>query len=166
MEKELVNQEMETEPKISLQETTTEDIPALIELEKAAVSKTYSGTTTEKEWQKEIEKDGASVYTIIRDGQIVGDASYEMRDNDTAYISGLCVGQDFAGQGIGAEAMRLMLEELKDKRKIELVTHPENVNAIRIYKSLGFEQVGEPIENYFGDGEPRIRMVLNKEISK
>jgi len=31
-----------------------------------------------------------------------------------------------------------------------------------IYKAFGFKQVGKPKENYFGDGEPRIRMVFKK----
>lgn len=59
--------------------------------------------------------------------------------------------------------MQILLEMLKDKKIIYLVTHPENEKAIALYKSLGFVQVGEPIENYFDDGEPRIKMILSRE---
>lgn len=155
---------MELLSKIRLRTIQAEDIPALLEIEKSATSKTYSAMATEEEWQKEMAKTNAIIYTILKNGEIVGDVSYEIKNEDTAYISGLCVSSKFRRQRIGSEAIRLILEELKDKKRIELVTHPENINAIKLYKSLGFEQAGEPIENYFGDGEPRIRMIKTQNL--
>jgi putative acetyltransferase len=85
-----------------------------------------------------------------------------MKNQNHAYISGLAIMPEFQGQGIANEAMKLILEELKDIKTIDLVTHPKNEKAIKLYKSLGFKQTGEQMENYFNDGEPRIKMVLEK----
>lgn len=101
------------------------------------------------------------VYFIILDNEIVGSVIYENKSEDHAYISGLVIDQKYQGQGLARKAMELIMEELKDKKRIDLVTHPENDKAINLYKSLGFI-IGETKENYFGDGEPRIVMV--KEI--
>lgn len=38
-----------------------------------------------------------------------------------------------------------------------LTVHPENAGAVRLYRRLGFEVVGEEAD-YFGPGEPRLRM--------
>ena len=53
--------------------------------------------------------------------------------------------------------MRYILEKTKGARRIDLVTHPENENALRLYASLGFK-VESRLENYFGDGEPRLAL--------
>ena len=64
--------------------------------------------------------------------------------------------QNFRGQGIGRDAFAQILAELKGRR-LELITHPENP-AARLYQSFGFVVTGR-IENFYGDGEPRQRMV-------
>jgi ribosomal-protein-alanine N-acetyltransferase len=63
-------------------------------------------------------------------------------------------------QGIAHEVMRRILEACREVRRVELVTHPENQDALRLYKSLGFVVEGR-IENYFGDGEPRLLLALS-----
>jgi ribosomal-protein-alanine N-acetyltransferase len=47
---------------------------------------------------------------------------------------------------------------------VELVTHPENENAIRLYSFLGF-RVERRLENYFGDGEPRAVLALSPSLA-
>ncbi len=151
--------------KIRFQKATVKDIPKLISIEqKVAGLKIYSAMTKEKEWEEEIGKDNATVYLVMKDNVAVGDISYEKR-NDGAYISGLVVGPQFQGMGIGREIMRRIMEELKDVKKIELVTHPENGVAIKLYTSFGFA-VKERKENYFGDGEPRIVLVKEQNTEK
>ena len=85
-----------------------------------------------------------------------------MKDENHAYISGLAVAKEFQRQGIAKKAMQMILEKVKDIKLVDLLTHPENKKAIGLYESLGFKKIGEPMENYFGDGEPRIKMVLEK----
>ncbi len=145
-------------PKIQLQKATINDISTLISIEKKVAGlKLYSAMTSDKEWRAEFEKPNTAVYLITKSDQVVGDVSFEKKDGN-AYISGLAVEPAFQGMGIGQEAIRQILEELKDCKTIELVTHPENKPAVNLYLSLGFE-IKETKENYFGDGEPRVVMV-------
>ena len=53
--------------------------------------------------------------------------------------------------------MTFVLEEFRDVKRIDLVTHPDNIKAIALYQSLGFA-IESRKENYYGDGEPRIVM--------
>ncbi len=141
--------------KIDLILATEKDIPKYLSLEKSLPeTKIYSGSKDEAEAKKEFEE---NIISFIRSSEeIVGSIQYEMKSPDHAYISGLVVSPQFQGQGIAREAMNQLLEKLKDVKVIDLVTHPENP-VIHLYESLGFVR-GETIENYFGDGEPRLRL--------
>lgn len=55
--------------------------------------------------------------------------------------------------------MSFILEKCKGAYRIDLVTHPENKNALRLYASLGFK-VESRSENFFGDGGPRLLLAL------
>lgn len=145
---------------ITLKQATTKDIPTLIEIEDSVSgSKLYSPMLTEKDWLEALSHN--STYFIDRDGKIVGEVSYEMKAIGHAYIDGLVTIPKFQSQGIAREAMKLVLDKLQDVLLIDLVTHPENEKAIKLYESLGFK-IESRLENYFGDGEPRVRMVLRK----
>jgi len=146
---------------ITLKRATLEDIDKILEVEKSVIgTKIYSGLAGRDDTTKEITDN--FFYLIEKDGKVVGDIAYEMKDDGQAYISGLAVDKKFQRQGIARKAMQMLLEQLKDIKLIGLVTHPENEPAINLYKSFGFKQIGEPMENYFGDGEPRIKMLLQK----
>jgi ribosomal-protein-alanine N-acetyltransferase len=62
---------------------------------------------------------------------------------------------------LARKAMIHVLNEIELVKRIDLVTHPDNTKAINLYESLGFK-IESTIENYFGDGEPRIVMVLSR----
>jgi ribosomal protein S18 acetylase RimI-like enzyme len=146
---------------IKLKRATMEDIPSILEVEKClAGTKIYSALTDKDEVIKEVEN--STFYLIEKGSEVVGDTSYKIKGKNHAYISGLGIIPKFQGQGIARQTMKMILEELKNVKIIDLVTHPENEKAISLYKSFGFEQTGEPMENYFDDGEPRIRMVFKK----
>lgn len=142
--------------KITLQRATTEDIDAYLLIERsvgAGHAKTYSGITNEKEAREEIEKN--VVYLIKKDDRVVGTIQYQFEGKDLAHITGLVVDSRFQEQGIGREVLARVLDELKDVRRIDLVTHPHNTPAIRLYLSFGFI-IESWKDNYFNDGEPRI----------
>ena len=145
---------------IHLRQAEIKDILELISLEKSVSgSKLYSPMLTEEEWSEALNKN--KTYFIEKGDDIVGEVSFEMKDLSHAYIDGLVVKPAFQGHGIARKAMEIILDELKDVKKIDLVTHPKNVKAIRLYESLGFK-IEATIEDYFGDGEPRVRMIYNK----
>ncbi|MCR4333908.1 MAG: GNAT family N-acetyltransferase [Patescibacteria group bacterium] len=151
---------VEHAPSIELVRATTDDTEAYIALEKSlGETETYSTMDTPDEALKNITE--CTTYFIKEDGVIVGSVSYVMKSPDHAYIDGLLVMPPHQGRGLGRAAMLKILEEIGDVRLIDLVTHPDNATSIKLYQSLGFT-IGERIENYFGDGEPRIVMTLNR----
>ena len=147
--------------KISLRRATAKDVNNILELEKNLDgTKIYSALIDRKELEEEIRN--TVFYVIENDGEIAGDTAYEMKGENHVYIDGLVVSPKFQRQGIARQAMKMILEELKNIKVIDLVTHPENEKAIKLYESLGFKKTGEVIENYYGDGQPRMKMVLEK----
>ena len=145
---------------ITLERATAKDIDEYLDIERS-IAKTpiYSPMTDRDEELEEIEKN--IVYLIREDDRVVGSVEYVMKSLEHAYISGLAVRSDLQGRGIGKAAMVKVLEELKNVPIIDLATHPDNERAIKLYESLGFTQ-GERIENYFGDGQPRVIMTLKR----
>lgn len=145
--------------KIMYRRATTEDIPTLVLMEKSIeVSKTYSSMIAEEEWEEAIQ-DGP-VYILEKEGEIVGNMTYEIKSTNHVYISGLLILPEFQGKGIAKQVMTDTLKEVGKVSRIDLVTHPDNFKAIGLYKFFGFI-VESRKENYFGDGEPRFVMSLS-----
>jgi [ribosomal protein S18]-alanine N-acetyltransferase len=144
----------------SLTRATEKDIAKLIAIEKSVEgNKYYSPMLTEDEWIKELKTH--DVFLVKLGGKVVGNVSYERKSPQHVYISGLVVLPAYQGQGIAREVMTKVLAELGDIERIDLVTHPGNP-ALNLYTSLGF--VEEALhENYYGDGEPRLVLVLRRE---
>lgn len=145
---------------LTFKKATQEDVEDFLVLESTAIkNKTYSGILDKDEALQEFAEN--EVYLIYKDNKIVGSTEFQIKSPEHAYLAGLVIHPDFQGQGIGREAALFRLEKLKDVKRIDLVTHPENFKIIDLYKSLGFS-VEKRIENYFGDGEPRLMLVLEK----
>lgn len=152
--------EKEKVPSITLERASADDAAVFLDIEKSIpLTPTYSPTADLSEALEEIRNN--IIYLIRKGDKIAGNVMYQMKSSDHAYISGVTIRPDFQGQGIGKAALEKVLEELKDVPTIDLVTHPDNARAIELYKSLGFT-VGERVENYFDDGEPRIMMTLKR----
>ncbi len=145
---------------ISLEKATVKDVDQYLTIEKSVIGpKTYSGITVEDKAKEEFQTN--QVYFIKKDSKIVGTIQYEMKSPDHAYLSGLVVDPRFQGQGIGREASKLILQELKDMKRVDLITHPHNTRALMLYLSLGFV-IESWKDDYYGDGEPRLVLSLEK----
>ena len=143
---------------IILERATIKDAQILLEIEKTTVGlKVYSGYFSEKEIKEWINND--VVYLIKNGEKIAGSISYEIKDKNHAYISGLVIKPEFQKQGLARQAMELLFDELQDFKKLSLVVHPDN-HAVKLYESFGFVTESRK-ENYFEDGEPRLIMVKN-----
>lgn len=141
---------------IELLRAKIEDVGILLEIEKTTQGLSfYSGYFSEEEIVSWIKTE--FVFIIKKDSITVGSISYELKDEEHVYISGLVVKPEFQKMGIAKEAMNLIFEDFKDIKKFSLAVHPNN-HAVKLYESLGF--VGESVvDNYFGDGEPRMIMI-------
>ena len=147
--------------KISLEKATLKDLEIVLDIENFANSKTYFGRHGEQEVRDYIKKD--VVYLIKREGFFMGTASYKIKDLNHAHINALIVKPEFRGQGIAKRAMEILLDELKNKKRIDLTVHPHNNIAIALYLSSGFI-IELWKDNYFKDGEPRLVMVYKKDV--
>lgn len=147
---------------ITFQKVTTgdNDINKFLEIERSATGvNTYSSIDDEIEAKEEI--DTNEVYFIKIDDKIIGSTEYQIKSSDEAYLSGLVILPEFQGKGIARKAIEFRLEKIKDMKRIWVVTHPENKKILKLYESLGFK-VESRKENYYGDGEPRLVLSLNK----
>lgn len=138
---------------IRLERMTEKNIDTYIALEKRVESRTYAAVKDHQEALEEMAQ--GPVYFIKRGDDVVGVISYSTKEDGSVFLNGLAIQPEFQGKGIGRAAVELILEEVKDAKKVVLVTHPENERAIALYQSLGFT-ITDRIENYHGDGEPRI----------
>ncbi|HEY4524938.1 MAG TPA: GNAT family N-acetyltransferase [Candidatus Paceibacterota bacterium] len=145
---------------VHLQRVSPADVDTYVALEKKRAGlKTYHALTDTNEALQQI-KDSVN-YFILSDTTIVGSISYKVRDVDTAEIDGVLILPDHEGMGYAKAALNLLLKELVPFESIFLMTHPMNPRSIHLYTSVGFTEAGR-VENYFGDGEPRLKFVLNR----
>lgn len=145
---------------ITLKKATHSDIDLFLNIENTVRNnKLYSVILDREEIRKEIEKN--IFYFIKVSNKLVGYISYEIKNPKEAYISGLVVAPKFQGKGIARKAIEIVLGELSSFKKIWFVTHPDNIKSIKLYQSFGFK-IGERIEDYFGDGQPRIKLYLTR----
>jgi ribosomal protein S18 acetylase RimI-like enzyme len=76
-------------------------------------------------------------------------------------LSGLAIDPRFQNQGIACQALAFVSNDLKGIKRIDLVVHPRNNAAVRLYLSFGFI-IESWKDNHFGDGEPRIVMAKHQ----
>jgi ribosomal-protein-alanine N-acetyltransferase len=153
----MTNSEGKEQMTLSLERASVSDIETLLKLEKTVSgSNTYSPMLEAEEWKEEFEK--STVYLLKMGGKVVGNLSYEQKTPDHLYISGLVVIPEYQGRGIARNALTQLIEEHPEATRIDLVTHPDNP-ALKLYESLGFV-VEDRKENFYGDGEPRLILVL------
>jgi ribosomal protein S18 acetylase RimI-like enzyme len=147
--------------KISFKRATINDVVEFLRIEKSAIGlRVYSGISDKQEAVEEIQNN--VMYFIQKNGINIGTMQYEVKDDNWAYLSGIVVDSKFQGQGVGRRALEWLLNnDLKNFKKIDLVTHPRNTRAIMLYLSLGFI-ITSWKDNYYNDGEPRIVLVREK----
>ena len=96
------------------------------------------------------------IYLIYVDGELVGEMSYQVDPKQlhrkipgSAWI-GINIGEASArGKGIGTQAMAYLEEQIKARGliRIELGVFEFNTNAIKLYKKMGYREIGR-INNF------------------
>lgn len=137
---------------------TTKDIPLLLNIEHSVANLgEYSAELDAEDWEESM-RNGV-VYLLSTEGDLVGDITYEMKSPAHAYIGGIVIMPRYQGRGFSRQAMQHILDEILPVKRIDLVTHPDNFKAIKLYASFGFK-IESKIDNYYDDGEPRVVMSL------
>jgi len=91
------------------------------------------------------------IFLIYLNGQLVGEMDFQInpqhlfkKDNESAWI-GITIGEEIArGKGVGYTAMQYLEAEIKTHglKRIELGVFEFNTNAIKLYKKLGYAEIG------------------------
>ena len=97
--------------------------------------------------------DVARPFVIYADGVAVGftmlafDLGCE-DPNDRYWLWRFMIDEKYQGRGLGKEALRHTISYFKENgaTNIRLLTKESNVNAIRLYESVGFRPTGEVID--------------------
>ncbi|MBT3189064.1 MAG: GNAT family N-acetyltransferase [Anaerolineae bacterium] len=91
------------------------------------------------------------IYLIYINGELVGEISYQidpeqlyLKELSSAWI-GINIGEASArGKGIGTQAMEYLEDQIKARglSRIELGVFEFNTNAIKLYKKMGYQEIG------------------------
>jgi [ribosomal protein S18]-alanine N-acetyltransferase len=139
---------------VILREGTDADALAYQRIAKAAESRTFHAnaeTAIKGQFQK------GPVFLVEYEGKTAGVIAYEVAPDGTVYFEDVVIDPAFQGKGLGRAVLEKIITSMDAAPRMWLMTHPENTAAVRLYSSLGFKEV-DRIEDYFGDGEPRIKM--------
>ncbi len=130
--------------------------------------------TPDNEWQARLEKykEGNGNWMFFAsDGQsLVGMLGAYQTDDDredmSANVIAMFVSGEARGKGVSKLLMNHLLEELKDKsiKKAKLSVNKEQEAPLGLYKSLGFEIVGDD-EIKLGDNKTHEEFVMVKKLS-
>jgi len=152
-----------SESKIELKQATLDDIDGYIALERKVGGRTYSALVSKEEIVAKVGVD--NIYLFKLGDKTIGHVNFRANDDKSIHLGGFVIDPEYQGKGFGRQAMELIIKIAAGAPKIDLVTHPDNVKAVGLYKSLGFV-IAERKENYWGDGEPRVVMVKISAIKK
>ena len=105
---------------------------------------------------------GYVIYLLYADEQLVGEVNYIVdppqlmkQEPGSAWI-GISIGVASArGKGIGAQAMQHLEDEIRNAGlpRIELGVFEYNERAIRLYKKMGYQEIGHVEEFTYWDGK-------------
>lgn len=144
------------EKNLTFERARISEAGALVTFEQRVADPRLYGTPSDLERaRREIRRN--RLYFIKSGDAIVGTAAFSLKPGNRVHISNVAVDPRYRRQGIARAALTFILERCAGATRIELVTHPENEAALRLYSSFGFK-VKSRHENYFGDGEPRLVM--------
>ena len=80
--------------------------------------------------------------TIVADDEVVGDI-VSWLDHGSRQV-GYWIGRDHWGKGFATAALRLLLDEIKD-RPVTAHVVPDNIGSLRVVEKCGFVRVGQEV---------------------
>ncbi len=147
-------------PRYFIREMTLEDIPAVLEIDRAS----FSNPWPERSYRYELTDNPAAqlFVTKLDDGTLVAFLGYWLFV-DEVHISTFAVHPEFRMQGIGEHLLKNAMATAAEKgaQVVTLEVRESNKAAIILYEKLGFEVVGSRNGYYRDNNEDAILMTLN-----
>lgn len=125
-------------PRVTVRPMLEADVRSIIDIERSAYP---------FPWSEGIFRDcirvGYTCRVLDLDGQVIGYGVMSVGAGE-AHILNLCVREEFRSVGFGRRLLDYMLDRGAAAGMTEafLEVRPSNLSAIRLYTSMGFEQVG------------------------
>ncbi|MCC6171175.1 MAG: ribosomal protein S18-alanine N-acetyltransferase [Gammaproteobacteria bacterium] len=125
-------------PEIEIRAMLDDDVPAVAAVERASY---------QFPWSEGIFRDCVRVGYLCRvvecAGVVIGHGIVSTGAGE-AHILNVCVRPEYRCRGIGRQLLRYLLDRARALGMAEafLEVRPSNTTAIRLYQTLGFEQVG------------------------
>ena len=131
-------------PVIELRPMAEADLPAVMAIETGI----YLFPWTQGNFRDSLAA-GYSCWITARDGESIGYAVL-MHASDETHLLNLSIAASCQGHGHGSMLLRQVCELAREQgaRMLFLEVRPSNVGALRLYRRLGFRQVGLRREYY------------------
>lgn len=122
------------------------DLKKILEIERESFSTSWTFNAFIYEL---LVNDAATYFTFKSKGQIIGYIGYWLLD-DEIHITNLAVATIFRRKGVGKQLIHFVIERAKqlNVQLISLEVRITNINAIELYKKIGFN-TGKLLTNYY-----------------
>ncbi len=140
----------------SLRKASRSEINKLIEVDSSIIgSRFYKPYLSESDWH--IAFDRWDIYFIVDNNRLVWSIYFYKKTDQLAYLDGFLVKPEFQYQWFWSNALWLIIDIAAKEwySSMELITHPDNLYAQKVYVKNGFIK-WQITKNYYGDGESRI----------
>lgn len=123
---------------------------------------------SDEKWQERL-GDPTVCVLVAKENEIpVGMIGYHLKNNgENAHLWGMFVASTYRGKGVGKQLLQKIIEMTKEKqsvRDISLDVNPDQVSAVKLYTSLGFQENGTR-EYLMGDGAEHILTTMVMKIA-
>jgi ribosomal protein S18 acetylase RimI-like enzyme len=145
-----------TTPKISLQKVDQSAKEEILAIEEDILSRLTSSNLVTLPEIIEYYFSRGETLLIQFGGKTVGVVAIEEKE-DEIELTSILIKKKYQGLRIGTTVLEKIFEKYDDRKKWTVITHPENHHSIRLNWKFGFE-FSDWLGDYFGTGEPRIRM--------
>ncbi len=125
-------------PELEIRALTEADVDAVVSVEKRSY---------QFPWSEGIFRDclrvGYVCRAVVVGGLVVGHGIMSLGAGE-AHVLNVCVDPDFRCRGVGERLLRHLLERGRSAGMTDafLEVRPSNIAAIRLYRTMGFEQIG------------------------
>jgi ribosomal-protein-alanine N-acetyltransferase len=145
---------------ITLRDMRAGDLPAVLEIERRSFAQPWSRGFFEKELTTAFARLVVAVDDVVPRPVIVG-YTCRWRVTDEVHVLNVAVHPEHRGRGLGRTLLEAVLTESRaaGSRAVFLEVRAGNVVARRLYRHLGFRELGVR-RGYYGPGQDAIVMEL------
>lgn len=125
---------------LEVKEATIEDVDRVLDL-RGSIEEFFPNPNARKIMVESMQNNTGRTYYIEEDGKMVASAATAAENSMSAMIVGVCSHKEFRRKGLATAVMQKLFSDVMNEGKI-LCLFYDNPEAGRIYKRLGFKDIG------------------------